>query len=316
VDAMAVHATLSQPELERSVLRRGECLGVIDYAGARIAAVDMMALCGLGPLPLDQPLQAIVLKWPAGMVACLIHEVIDVVRLLPEDVLPVPAFALPHPRLFAGALPLQNLSADVVARAGVQAQQFLLLDHQALHTEPALLALAETNTAGQAQARSSQDDAALGGGRSMLIYALGGETATALEQITEILPYTADIGMFSQRGPLLGMLVNRGRSIPVMCLSRLTGHGAIEATPAVSVLVVEHDNERFGYAVPALRAIEPADWEPTLPTSAHHASDELAAVLGERKLAMVGRGPSQRMLRVLDLHRLSAAVRGAARLPG
>jgi len=319
VDAMAVHATLSDPVVERSVLSRGHCLGVLNYAGAKVPVVDLMALAGLGPLPGEGPRQAFVLSLPAGKVACLIHEVIDVVRTLPEDMLQVPAFALPHPRLFAGALPVAALPTEVVARSDVRAQQFLLLSGRALHEEPELLGLAATNTQGQSQATDAQgfaSAAALGGGRSMITYALGGETATPIEQVAEILPYSRDISLFRDRGPLLGMLVNRGRSIPVLCLSRLSGHGAIEASPAVSILVVESDGERVGFAVPSLRTIEPAEWEPELPNQASSGADELAAVLGQRKLAMVGRGQGERMLRLLDLRRLASAVRAGAALPG
>jgi purine-binding chemotaxis protein CheW len=319
VDAMAVHATLSNPVLERSVLTRGHCLGVLDYAGVKLPVVDLMALVGLGSLPAVAEPQAFVLRLEAGLVACLIHEVVDVVRTLPEDVLQVPAFAQPHPRLFAGALPLAAVPEEVVVRSGVTAQQFLLLDGRALHQEPELQALAATNTQGQTQASDTQgfaSGAALSGGRSMITYALGGETATPIEQVAEILPYTRDISLFRERGPLLGMLVNRGRSIPVLCLSRLAGHGPIEATPAVSVLVVESEGERVGFAVPSLRNIEPAEWEPELPRQGRAGHDDLAAVLGERKLAMVGRGEGQRMLRLLDLQRLAGAVRGAQTLPG
>jgi purine-binding chemotaxis protein CheW len=327
IHAMAVHATLANPQLQRSVLTRDVCLGVIEHSGSLIPAVDLMALCGLGPMPQDQPLQAFVLQLPAGRVACLIHEVIDVVRTLPQDVLQVPAFALPHPRLFAGALPLASLAADVVARTQLATQQFLLLDGQALREDAVLQGLSETNistnTVTSASAKHSAGPSTNGlagalpaGGKTMLTYALGGETATAMVQITEILPYTPDIAIFRQRGPLLGLLVNRGRSIPVLCLSRLAGYGPIQATPAVSILVVSRGDSHVGFAVPALRAIEPAEWEPELPSHTGRAEDELTQLLTQRKLALVGQGDAQRMLRVLDLQRLAAAVGEAATLPG
>lgn len=318
LDAMAVHATLSDPRIERSVLSRGHCLGVLDYAGAKVPVVDLMALLGLGALPLDAGQQAFVLSLPQGMVACLVQAVVDVVRTRPEDVLVVPAFALPHPRLFAGALPLNALPTEVVERCGVVAQQFLLLDGAALHADPQLQSLASTNTEGERSGGEAQAFAqalAHGGGRSMITYALGGETATPIEQVAEILAWRSDITIYQDRGPLLGLLVNRGQSIPVLCLSRLSGFGAIEATPSVSVLVVEQGSERIGFAVPALKTIEPADWEPALPSQSGDGED-LAAVMGQRKLALVGRGEGQRMLRVLDLQRLARAVSLEAALPG
>ena len=99
LDALAVHATLAQPVVQPSPLARGMCRGTIEHAGMRVPAVDVHALCGLGPLPAELCQQAFVVAWPAGHVAFLVTEVVDVVRLPEEALLPVPAFALPQPGL-------------------------------------------------------------------------------------------------------------------------------------------------------------------------------------------------------------------------
>ncbi|OYT85560.1 MAG: hypothetical protein CFE46_17605 [Burkholderiales bacterium PBB6] len=311
LDAMSVHATLASPVIERSALAMGDCRGVIDYAGLKLPAVDLMALCGLGPLPADGPLQAFVLRLERGMVACLVQQVMDVVSVEKTDVLNVPTFALPHPTLFRGAVPASRLAADVLVRTGVTAQQFLLLDGDALLTNEVLVNLGQTNAHALGDQGSAEGfDAAMttGLGRAMITYALGGETATPIDQVCEILPYTCDVSLFQNRGALLGMLVNRGRTIPVMCLSRLAGFGAISASPSVSILVVESGPELVGFAVPALRTIEPADWEPELPQ--HGAPDDaLARELGSRRLAQVGQPGAQRLLRTLDLRRIADALR-------
>ena len=134
----------------------------------------------------------------------------------------------------------------------------------------------------------------------MITYALSGEMATPLEQVEEILPYSRDSEICESSGPLLGFMVNRGRSIPVVCLSRLMGGPSPEATPATSVLVVSAGGDLVGFAVPQLKTIEPADWEPELPEMGRSKA---------RKLAQVGPGGVQRMLPVIDLVQLASSVR-------
>jgi purine-binding chemotaxis protein CheW len=91
IDAMAVYATVAHQQILPSVLARGHCKGVIDFAGSHIPALDLQAVCGFGPSDPDDLAQAIVLRLEAGMVAMLVGEVIDVVRCAPGDVITVPA---------------------------------------------------------------------------------------------------------------------------------------------------------------------------------------------------------------------------------
>lgn len=302
VEAMVVHATLARPKVEPSVLAMGHCRGVIDYAGRKIAAIDLQSLCGLGQLDMANDPQAFVVSVSAGQVAFLVGEVVDVVRTLPDQVIHVPAFALPHPTLFAGALPTSVLSDELIERTGMAASQYLLIDAAELTANAEVTSLAAANTEGSSTRNTTATAFASGalqaaGQRLMITYGLAGETATPLEQVKEILPYSRQISIFKTKGALLGFLVNRDRSIPVYCLSRLTGGASPDVTPAVSVLVVESDGELVGFAVPKLVSIEPAQWEPELPDYNPGAS----GVIRSRQLAQVGAGDNQRMLPLLDL---------------
>jgi purine-binding chemotaxis protein CheW len=331
IDALAVHATLSDPAIHGSVLAQGECMGVVDYAGQHIAAVDLLALCGLGRLQRQAPMQAFVVRFDQGYVALLVDAVLDVVSVSRPQVVPVPAFALPRPRLFTGALPADIMPPSAVAAAGAVAHvpalpQFLLLDAVALRATPELLGLSQTNTPSpdaQAQGMAATGQAAQGetqtgagiqalARREMITYELFGEEASPIEQVSEILRYEPGTAVFAPQGAFLGLMINRGRSIPVMCLRRLAGLEPLPLDATSSVLVVASDSDWVGFAVPRLRAIETVHWSPVLPQSGLGEHDAMAQALGSREMALVDSGGCQRMLRVLDLAGIARGMREQA----
>lgn len=334
IDALAVHATVSDPVLERSVLAQGHCRGTVRHGGELLPAVDLASLLGLGgQRDPQQPWQAFVVRLTppdhspvpgvpppcAGLVALLVDQVIDVQVTRASDRLSVPPWARIHPELLTELLPCSVLPPDVVQRAGVNAAQFLVLDGQALQRQGALRALAQTQrgrpATGEPGQRANDSATATAGAvqpgqRAMITYALAGESATPIEQVQEILPFTLEVVVFQQRGALLGMLAHRGQSIPVVCLSRLLGLGPVQATPAASVLVVACEGQLTGFAVPALRTIDAADWEPEMARTpqASAGADLLAQALASRRLARVGQGDARRMLRVVDLQQLARGL--------
>jgi purine-binding chemotaxis protein CheW len=245
----------------------------------------------------------------------------DVIQVDREDVVPVPAFALPVPALFAGALPASAVAAEMQTGKGAAVPQYLLLDGQALRTHGELQALAEVNTqaggvaggAASGALASQVQRAALAAQQrqEMITYELFGEEATPIGQIAEILRYDPSMAVFESGGPLLGLLVSRGRSIPVMCLRRMAGMPSGELDDNSSVLVVRSDGDWVGFAVPRLRAIESARWSPELPGSGMGDNDALAQNLHSREMALMDSSGDERMLRVLDLARIASGLRGA-----
>ncbi len=308
VDALAVHATVPEPQILPSPLARGHCRGVVEHGGAMVPAVDLQDLCGLGPMPAG-PCQAFIVAWPQGKVAFLVSVVLDVMQLPPDAGLPVPAFAMPRAELMHLALSLDAHAPERMADLGLSGAQFLLLDTEALMRCEELLHLAQANARPPGfsiEPHAFEQDLQTGSTRrAMLTYALNHETATPLEQVQEILPYSQSVSIFRSNGPLLGFTHHAGRSIPVLCLSRLSGGAPPEVTPAASILVVQSDDELVGFAVPHLRSIEASNWEPDVPRLGL-ATDGTARA---RKLARVGTGQEERMLPVLDLMQLAHLVR-------
>lgn len=108
---------------------------------------------------------------------------------------------------------------------------------------------------------------------------------------------------------MIGMIVVRGRSIPVVCLTRLITGQTAQITPHSSVLVVEIDNEAMGFAIPALKSIETAQWEPELPQHGKSELNNLKEAIQSGKLAQVGEGVAMRMLPILDLEKIANRFR-------
>ena len=315
IDAMAVYTTLSDPVIEKSAMAMGSCRGVIQYASNKIPTLDLLQVCGLGKLDPNTSIQAFIVLLPQGMVAFLVNKVIDVIRIRPSEIIDVPNYALPRPSLFNGVLPKSSLPETSAQQESILASQLLVLNSSALKNDPQIVALADVITLDHSIKRQIKTPVSEAGSestekkRNMITYLLGSETASPFEQIREILPFTHDIPIFEQTGPMLGMIVVRGRSIPVVCLSRLvTGHPA-QISPTASVLVIEIDDEAMGFAIPALKSIELVQWEPELPHFGGAEHTDLMHAIHSNKLAQIGNGKAIRMLPVLDLEKIARAFR-------
>ena len=171
-------------------------------------------------------------------------------------------------------------------------------------------------TARRTRLRATAGSTGDAGASRLLTFDLGVETATPLDQIQEILPFRPDATVFEDQGATLGVVINRGRSIPMLCLSRLTAARAWQPTADASVLVVESDGDLLGFVVPGLRSIEETHWQPEARhLGALSGSPQLDEGDGNgcRQLALVGAGASERLLPILDLHRLARSIQADAR---
>ena len=232
IEALAVQATLAQVQVLPSPLAQGACRGVIAYDGQHIGALDLLALCGLGRLQDEDIRQAFVLQLPKGRVAMLVSEVTDIVRCPPSAMQPLPRFALPRPELLCGAL-----QSGVVPGG----RPCLALDRDAIGACAEVSGLAATNTPadkldmpGNASAAAGGGTASGGAGRSMLTFDLGREVATPIDQVQEILAFGDHVQTLDGNGPVIGLLCNRDRTIPVVCLSRLLLKQALPDRPQLA----------------------------------------------------------------------------------
>lgn len=311
IDAMLVHATLWSPRIDASVLGRGACRGTLAFDGLQIAAIDLSALCGLGSLPTDGAHQALVVRHPAGLVALLVGQVLDVIDIDAAAVVPLPSGASAMPALCRGVLDARALPADAIVQPASREHDYLVLDADALLGLDDIDNLARTNTpaTGSASPRHIGAPGTPAGqpaaGQRVITFRIPTETAVAMEQVREILPYGDRDAMFGADNPLRRIQVLEGRSLPVYCLARLTGGTVDRVSNAAAVLVVEIEGQPIGFGVPELCAIEQTDWAQSLPAA--------GSTSGARQpVVSVGSATTQRTLRLLDLHAIGRSLRERA----
>ncbi len=312
IEALCVQSTLVDPVLEASALAMGACRGVLEHVGRHIAAVDLSALCGFprggNPVPGD----AFVLACDGGRVALLVDEVIDIVRVPAPMPVDLSSLVPSKVAIFTGALPAASLGPPYCGKARYADAHFLWIDGARLASVPELVSLAGMNTPAAAHAtadaliRIPGTARAPSDQRPMICYEMLGAWATPLDQVAEILPFRAENMTFGS-ARTGGLVMERGRSIAVISLGQLLDPAYVSGTE-VAVLVVQSGANWVGFAVTQLLTIELAHWEPELPPTRGRLPDVLARTLGQGKLALFGAGPTERMLRVLDLALMARIV--------
>jgi purine-binding chemotaxis protein CheW len=290
VDAAHVHTTLPTPDLRPSVLSSRTCRGVVDFSDREVPVVDPLVLLGLGELAPHETGAGLVLDLGPGYVVLALSELLDLVHVADGDVLPTPPFAVPRPDLLAGMVTVEDLG------------DCLVLDGAALLTDPDLTGFASVNTAldsapGRQGDVASVAAAVAGGAPSYLIFSIGVDVATPLDQVSEILPHPQTLTATAVDG-VIGLITHRRAAVPVLCLATLLGRPERPVGAATCLLLVDVDGSPVAFAVDTLRTIAPRTWtddEQTLRGPA----DDRGATLRSAPLVRVGEG--DRLLPDLDL---------------
>jgi chemotaxis signal transduction protein len=171
----------------------------------------------------------------------------------------------------------------------------------ALNTVPD--AVTQARLAATRSARAASEGAATAlGGRSLATFSLQADFAVPLERLAEVLPCGEAPPAFGAASRVQRMIVRRGRTIPRFDLGELLGQ---PGAPVGCVLVVDGPSGPVGFAVPALQAIEPAQWERPFPASVVLPPHDPRAG-ASRTMAAVG--ASGRVVEVLDPVALAARL--------
>jgi len=303
LDIAQVHTTLPSPAPRPSVLEGTLCAGVVDFADAEIAVVDPLALLGLGRLDVDAADAGVVLDTGRGFVVLAVGSLLDLAEI--DEVLALPAFALPRPELLLG----------MTESAGGPC---LVLDGAALLTDPRVLSLAAMNTpvggesGGAATDTAAAAGAAAAGAPSYLTFSIGVDVATPLEQVAEIVPFPQQMTATSVGGPVLGIVLHRDAAVPVLCLAAQLGLPSRPVGPSTCLLLVDVDGAPVAFAVDALRSIDPLTW--TDPGQVRgRDTDGTDRLLQTSPLVQVG--GDTRLLPCLDLQRVARSVGSPAGVP-
>lgn len=321
VDIEHIHATLPYLDVRPSPLAHGSCRGVIDYGDVEVPVLDPLDLMGLGLLDRER-VQGLVFRTDQGLVVLLLTDILEIVQVRPEQVLPLPPLAVHRPELLEGVLHDDALGEFLVVRA------------EEVLAEPGLQTLSRLNTGGSSgggvvlglAAGDTRGDAT-GDDRQdvYLTYSVGPDQATPLSQVLEILPYPAAVAPLDDGlDAVLGLVTHREDVIPLVCLATLAGRPERPDPAGSCVLVVAaEDGTRIGLVVLGLRAIERSIWEEDpADVRSRPGADPVQRALTERRLIRIAGGVDQepRMLPRVDLEAVATALaegyRGALRSAG
>lgn len=302
IASQAVHTTLIQPEVRGSHLSAGQFKGMMRFGDQDIPALELSVLCGFAPMEAGVKPQAFLMQFPAGLVAFLVDEIVNVVVADGHQIAPVPLFANLQARMFCGTLPTEAIAEDAGEMAQGGAGFHLILDDAHMHSDTHLAEVAAmAQQAGRAEttlstaARTAKAQGFRESGQ-MVSYSVGVDVASPIGQISEILPWDAASAVQGMNGSSL--LMSRGRPIPVYCLSGLLGNaqGARAAERSGQVLVVEAQGQLIGFKVPHLVTIGDGK------TAPREASDLLPDVV------LMGMADGERVLRLVDLRAVIAGL--------
>lgn len=266
IDVDRIHTTLPSGPLRASVLAGGDCLGTVEHDGHLIPVVDTLSLLGLTSPEPDTTGPRALLSLPGGRVLLQLGAVLRMIDVAEDEQWPLPQAVLRRPELFDGMTVVDGVGPVFV------------VDGEALLSEPALLTLASLNTevaAQQAAATSSSttsssreahadDDVADGKvaspGPEFLLMRAGSDAAVPLEQVREIVPWPRELIETAVGGAVLGLVVHRDATMPVLCTASLMGRERPARTPRSCVLVVDVDGAPTGFAVEHLTRIDRQSW--------------------------------------------------------
>ncbi|GAA1763793.1 chemotaxis protein CheW [Nocardioides hankookensis] len=302
VEVDAIHTTIPLSEVRVGLLAGGDCRGVTTYAGREVPVVDPLTLVGLPPMGDEDVRAGVVLDLGRGLVVLAVTDLVAL-RSRESGVLRVPTFANARPELVRGVLELDDGAC-------------LVLDGTGLRRDPGLSALATVNVdvAGAATDGAELADVLAGGstgGPAYVTYTSGatsgsgsgGTLATPLDQVVEILPLPLTVTP-SPVDLVDGLVVHRGRAVPVVSLARLLGREPAERRPSSCLLLVEHDDEQLAFAVDGLGGIEALVWID--PDHRERPLDDPARAVHDAPLVRLG--DDDRLLPALDLRGLAASL--------
>ena len=290
VDAAHVHTTLPTPDIRTSVLASRLCPGVVHFSDRELPLIDPLVLLGLGELSPQETGAGLVLDLGTGYVVLALSELLELIHVSVDDVLPTPPFAIPRPDLLVGMVDVADLG------------DCLVLDGAALLADADLLSFASVNTAldtapTRADDVTSAAAAAASGAPSYLTFSIGVDIATPLDQVAEILPLPETLTATAVEG-LLGLITHRRAAVPVLCLATLLGWTGRPVGAATCLLLVDVDGSPVAFAVDALRTIAPRTWTDDEQTVRGPAGERGATL---RSAPLVRVGEDSRLLPDLDL---------------
>ena len=303
---------LPMPAMRAFFAASGALRGLVPWRGHEVAVVDLQRLLGTehrGPaagavLPpgASRPL-LMVLQRGDRRIGVQVDALLGMDMAAPDATVPLGAGASLHPECYAGALRTSAHGIAAVLRLeGLLAHPLVAAF---LGSQPPVIGGA------QAVADAARGDAAR---TTFLVYRAGGDCATPLGEVEEILDYaTPAVRIDGADNGMCGMVERRGRPLEVFCLRHLLGSTAAEPTAQSRVLVVRQGERLRGFLVDSLVSLVSADASALI---GREASAPAGAVRrggsGLGRMLTVGKGAGAVTCRHVALNALMAPASPAA----
>ncbi|MFD1838009.1 chemotaxis protein CheW [Paracidovorax cattleyae] len=249
---------LPMPPMRAFFAAGGPLRGLVPWRGCDVPVVDLQQLLGTergapdgarGPFPGASKPLLMVLQRGDRRIGVQADAVLGMETATPDATVPLGAGASLNPGCYAGAM---RTSAHGIAA---------VLRVEGLLAHPVVSAFLDSRPAAAAGAQAGPQAARGGGARTtFLVYRAGGDCATPLAEVEEILDYAVPaVRLDAAGGGMCGLVERRGRPLEVFSLRTLLGSAAAEATAQSRVLVVRHGERLRGFLVDSLVSLVAAD---------------------------------------------------------
>lgn len=257
LDIKHVHTMLPAPTIKPSVLDSDLCFGVTSYYGNDVPVIDPLTLLQLERDGTDDRNAGLVLKFESGFVVIAINELLELTDIPTKNIMTLPSYVVRRPEHFTGIAEVDDLG------------QCLILNQQSLFADADLLSYAgmntltntTTNTDTPTSLVEKTQTARHNAGPPQMLYSLGIDIATPLEQISEVLSFPEISTTTNVGGGVIAVITHRNKIVPVVSLANLLGLETSSSSQPSCLLLVDLAERQIAFAVDALRAITPLAWK-------------------------------------------------------
>ena len=295
-----IEGTMANPQIETSGLTGGFFRGLVEHRGLKIPAVSLASLAGFTDHHDATYKQALIVRTAEGPAAYLVDEILEIISTQTTDYVPVTSSSFAKDRVFTHALPNHCIPEATRKKFGLSKGQHLIIDAQALAEIAEVFSLVKTYLSSQ-NTKLQEEEKARETGTRLLTYILDREYGTPLEQVVEVLPYSPEYELYEDGAELMGLVTNRGRSIPLFNLAARLGCHEECAVMGSCILVVETADGLAGFLVKRLVTIDNAHWEPSVPLLGQTGTKLSEPALQTQDTAELQEDGKSRMITILDL---------------
>ena len=261
-----IETTIARPQLLPAEMAQGYYKGNVPYRGRLIPAVELSEYLAMGQNTRGTAnKQAIVIRYKEGAMAMLIDQILDIVRIPAGEQIDLPQVHTMRAGNICKVVPASRVYdklADTSHYFVLEASGFL--NDPGLQDLARVIHLAEQTNNPIPRPRNAQDAEAPRDER-VILFEMDRLYAVHIEQVAEVLPYRGVVQAFAAGDALKGFITHRRQAIPVSDLAQHMGLSRQLLDETSNVLVVSHGDQKTGFAVGDLKAIEHALWSPKVP---------------------------------------------------